>query len=358
MATIFPTSPAPQINDEYQGYRYNGTSWDIIGVDLTGDYQTKVASVSSTELGYLDGVTSAVQTQLNAKSPLESPTFTGTVTIPTGASISGYATETYVGTAVSNLVDSAPSTLNTLNELAAALADDANFATTITNALSPIGSVTAYAMDTPPVGWLLCDGTVHNISSYPTLGAGLGSTYGGNGTTTFAVPNLKGRMPVGLDSTQTEFDTRGETGGAKTHTLTGAEIPSHLHSVDPPSTAATVGNNDTNHTHANTLTDPGHLHTIDSYASDSGSGIATVGRENVATGDRTTNTTAGNTTTVGTGITINNAIQGGDNSTTFATHKHSVSVDIASFNSGSTGDGGAHNNLQPYIVMNYIIRAV
>ena len=71
MATIFPTSPAPQVNDEYQGYRYNGTSWEIIGVDLTADYQPRVASVSNTELGYLDGVTSAIQTQLNAKQTLE-----------------------------------------------------------------------------------------------------------------------------------------------------------------------------------------------------------------------------------------------------------------------------------------------
>lgn len=96
MATIFPTSPAPQVNDEYQGYRYNGTSWDIIGVDLTGDYQTRVASVSSTELGYLDGVTSAVQTQLNAKAPLAAPTFTGTVVLPSTTSI-GNVTSTELG---------------------------------------------------------------------------------------------------------------------------------------------------------------------------------------------------------------------------------------------------------------------
>jgi hypothetical protein len=60
-------------------------------------------------------------------------------------SLAGYATEAYVGTAISNLVDSAPSTLNTLNELAAALNDDANYATTITNALSlkaPLASPT------------------------------------------------------------------------------------------------------------------------------------------------------------------------------------------------------------------------
>jgi hypothetical protein len=68
MATIFPTSPAPQVNDEFQGYRYNGTSWEIIGIDLTADYQPRVTNVSDTEIGYLDGVTSAIQTQLTDKS--------------------------------------------------------------------------------------------------------------------------------------------------------------------------------------------------------------------------------------------------------------------------------------------------
>ena len=58
---------------------------------------------------------------------------TGTPTIP---SLSGYATESYVNTAVSNLVDSSPSALNTLNELAAALGDDANFSTTVTNSIA------------------------------------------------------------------------------------------------------------------------------------------------------------------------------------------------------------------------------
>jgi hypothetical protein len=59
--------------------------------------------------------------------------FTNTPTIP---SLSGYATESYVGTQISNLVDSAPSTLDTLNELAAALGDDANFSTTVTNSIA------------------------------------------------------------------------------------------------------------------------------------------------------------------------------------------------------------------------------
>jgi hypothetical protein len=56
--------------------------------------------------------------------------------VPSGTDLTGYATETYVDNAVSNLVDSAPSALNTLNELAAALGDDSNFSTTITNSLA------------------------------------------------------------------------------------------------------------------------------------------------------------------------------------------------------------------------------
>lgn len=66
MATIFPSNPT--IGDTYNGYMWTGTAWDITGVDLTASYQPLVASVSSTELGYLDGVTSAIQTQLDAKS--------------------------------------------------------------------------------------------------------------------------------------------------------------------------------------------------------------------------------------------------------------------------------------------------
>lgn len=65
MATIFPSNPT--VGDTYNGYMWTGTAWDITGVDLTASYQPLVASVSSTEIGYLDGVTSAIQTQLNAK---------------------------------------------------------------------------------------------------------------------------------------------------------------------------------------------------------------------------------------------------------------------------------------------------
>jgi hypothetical protein len=116
-------------------------------------------------------VSSATSTALGLKAPLASPTFTGAVTIPAGASISGFAplaspaltgtptaptaaagtsttqvaTTAFVGTAVANLVASAPAALDTLNELATALGNDAAFSTTITNSIAlkaPLASPT------------------------------------------------------------------------------------------------------------------------------------------------------------------------------------------------------------------------
>jgi hypothetical protein len=97
MATIFPTSPAPQVNDEFQGYRYNGTSWEIIGIDLTADYQPRVSNVSDTELGYLDGVTSSIQTQLNAKQ--------STLSVGSGLTLSSSTVSVNPGAMLNQIVD-------------------------------------------------------------------------------------------------------------------------------------------------------------------------------------------------------------------------------------------------------------
>ena len=83
-----------------------------------------------------------------------------------------------------------------------------------------------------PAGFLLCDGSAVSRTTYADLFAAIGTLWGsGNGTTTFNVPNLKGRIPVGYDASQTEFDTVGELGGEKTHLLTSAEsgVPAHPH---------------------------------------------------------------------------------------------------------------------------------
>jgi microcystin-dependent protein len=146
---------------------------------------------------------------------------------------------------------------------------------------TPIGGVTQYAGATSPSSsWAICDGAAVSRTTYATLFTRIGTTYGvGDNSTTFNLPNLKGRVPVGLDSTQTEFDTLAETGGAKTHTLTIPEMPSH------------------NHTHNGTAA-----------ANFAGSG----------------------------------GLQG-----TQVTQPAVIN---------NTGGGLPHNNLQPYIVMNYLIR--
>jgi microcystin-dependent protein len=83
-----------------------------------------------------------------------------------------------------------------------------------------------------PAGFLLCDGSAVSRTTYADLFAAIGTLWGaGNGTTTFNVPNLKGRVPVGYDASQTEFDAVAENGGAKTHTLVEAEMPTHNHNV-------------------------------------------------------------------------------------------------------------------------------
>lgn len=109
------------------------------------DSRTPTAHASSHESGGTDELTLAqsqitnLTTDLAAKAPIDSPTLTGTPAAPTaaaGTNSTQIATTSFVQTAVSNLVDSAPTTLDTLNELAAALNDDPNFATTVTNSIA------------------------------------------------------------------------------------------------------------------------------------------------------------------------------------------------------------------------------
>jgi microcystin-dependent protein len=133
-------------------------------------------TASTTELNYVDGVTSAIQTQIN--------------------------------TLTSNLSSAVPS-----------------------------GVISAYAGSTAPSGYLLCDGTAVSRTTYSALYAVVGTTYGvGDNSSTFNVPNLKGKVAVGRDSSQSEFDNLGETSGEKTVTLTTAQLPSFSHELQMAST--------------------------------------------------------------------------------------------------------------------------
>lgn len=98
------------------------------------------------------------------------------------------------------------------------------------NLNAPAGVISMYAGSTAPSGWLICNGSAVSRTTYSRLFSAIGTTYGaGNGSTTFNLPNLKGKVPVGLDASQTEFNSLGKTGGEKKHTLSINEMPSHNH---------------------------------------------------------------------------------------------------------------------------------
>jgi microcystin-dependent protein len=168
----------------------------------------------------------------------------------------------------------------------------------------PTGGVTQFAGATAPSGFLLCEGQSVSTTTYADLFAVIGYTYGGSGSN-FLVPNLQNRIPVGKGP-DTEFDTLGEIGGAKSVTLTTAQMPSHTHT----GTTSTTGS---------------HQHYVEN-------------RRNPTTGD----------------FPVFESWGGGSNTRNHLTnpagnHSHTFTTD-------ATGDGGSHNNLQPYIVLNYIIK--
>jgi microcystin-dependent protein len=110
---------------------------------------------------------------------------------------------------------------------------DLNEIKAVVNTNTPTGVINMFAGDTAPVGWLICDGSAISRTDYANLFTLIGTTYGsGDGSTTFNLPNLKGKVVVGQDTSDTSFDTLGETGGEKTHTLTIQEMPSHKHNIN------------------------------------------------------------------------------------------------------------------------------
>src|ERR1700709_1850410 len=88
-----------------------------------------------------------------------------------------------------------------------------------------VGEIRMFAGNVAPAGWMFCDGQLLPISENETLFTLIGTTYGGDGQSTFALPDLRGRIPIH----QGNGFSLAETGGAEEITLSVNQIPSHTH---------------------------------------------------------------------------------------------------------------------------------
>lgn len=212
-------------------------------------------------------------------------------------------------------------------------------------ATEPPGVMKAYGGAAAPSGYLLCDGAAVSRATYVDLFTVIGTAYGaGDTSTTFNVPNLKGRIPPGLDAAIGDFDALGKTGGAKTVTLGVAEIPSHTH-VQNAHNHTQDAHNHIQDAHNHAVTDPGHNHLTQRYPT------ATGGSSGFTIDTSMSGTLADNTLPVKvntTGLTVNNATP---------TNQVATAVNQAATPTNqNAGGGGAHENMPPYVIVNWIIK--
>jgi microcystin-dependent protein len=157
-----------------------------------------------------------------------------------------------------------------------------------------IGEVRLTAFSSAPSGWALCDGQLLSIASNTALFQVIGTTYGGNGFSTFALPDFRGRIPVAAgQGLGLSNRARGEVGGTETHTLATTELAAHVHAL------------------------------------------------RASNANATTNQPGGNVPA--------------RNPSGIAGYAAAADADLAAAGVASVGGGQPHNNLQPSIVVNYII---
>ena len=134
-----------------------------------------------------------------------------------------------------------------------------------------LSEIRIFSFNFPPKGWALCNGQIMPINQNQALFALLGTTYGGDGRVTFALPNLQGRVPIHMGSGR----TLGERAGEEVHTLTMGELPLHTHTLRAAGTAAaTTGTPDSG---AYLARQAGTYHAASSLVAMAPSAITTVG---------------------------------------------------------------------------------
>lgn len=226
--------------------------------------------------------------------------------------------------------------------------------------LTPSGSIMQYAGTAAPTGWILCDGTAVSTTTYATLYSVIGSAFnlsGGQaapGAGTFRVPLLTGRVPVGRDAGNAAFDVLGETGGSAT------SVASHTHTdgtLATNSVSANITLNGGSHSHTGTTNaDGNHQHKVNTSSTPNTTAHQHSISDRLALGASTQNALQ-NTFDVNNDYSnhqhgFSTAAAGTGHTLSDANHSHDVT--------GVTGVASAeatNGNLQPYIVVNYIIKA-
>lgn len=259
----------------------------IINADVT-DYYTEGRRIKCTDATVLYGIITGVS--------YSSPNTTVTVDLDSGA-------------LSSSLSAVAVSLISPDNDPVPAAAiggvlDTSNLPSSATDGLW-VGKIDITATSTAPTRWLLCQGQAVSRTTYSDLFTAIGTTYGsGDGSTTFNVPDLGGRVVAGKESSATRL-TSGVSG------------------VDGATLGAAGGDQNMHgHTHTATVTDSGHTHSMETQTGAGGGGTPWVGNTGVSYGSMNT----GSSTT---GITVSN----------------------------STAGSGSSQNVQPTIVLNYVIYA-
>ena len=202
----------------------------------------------------------------------------------------------------------------------------------------PVGVVVPFAGSTSPAGWQLCYGQAISRTTYAGLFATVGTTYGsGDGSTTFNVPDLRGRVVAGEDDMGGTAASRltaggsgitgttlGASGGTETHTLTSAQMPSHTHTQD---------------SHNHTQNAHGHIVSANSFAGDRQIAVGPLGGD----GDK---------------YSLSDSANDASTATANIYARDTTATNIATTATNqNTGGGGAHLNTQPTIILNYIIKA-
>jgi microcystin-dependent protein len=199
-----------------------------------------------------------------------------------------------------------------------------------------VGDVVAFSGDNSkiPSNGLLADGRAISRTDYPDYFTLVGTTYGaGDGSTTFNIPNIQHKVITMQDTTDANFTTLGQVGGADTVTLDSTMVPNHNHTASSVSAGAhshgsATGGMSANNPHSHTTYNVGNANPP------TNSNIILYTGSNYGQGNIATNTTD-------------------------ISHTHSISSDGAHTHTitvaATTGGGSSHNNLQPYIVLNYYV---